>query len=97
MSEIKVNLVTPRSGTTVTLGEAGDTIALGACASQTGFGASGAVTWVTTPKTATFTAVSTNGYFVNTTSGVVQQTYQQVLREISLPFQIMQILGIQML
>ena len=71
MSEIKVNLVTPRSGTTVTLGEAGDTIALGACASQTGFGASGAVTWVTTPKTATFTAVTTNGYFVNTTSGVV--------------------------
>jgi hypothetical protein len=29
MSELKVNKVTPRSGTTVTLGDSGDTIALG--------------------------------------------------------------------
>ena len=42
MSQIKVNKVTPRSGTTVTLGESGNTIALGACVSQTGFGS---ITW----------------------------------------------------
>jgi len=71
MSEIKVNLVTPRSGTTVTLGEAGDTIALGTCASQTGFGRTGTVDWDTASiKTATFSAVSGNGYFCNTTAGV---------------------------
>ena len=70
-SEIKVNTIKRATGTTITLGESGDTVALACGASQTGFGASGAVTWVTTPKTATFTAVTTNGYFVNTTSGVV--------------------------
>jgi hypothetical protein len=71
MSEIKVNLVTPRSGTTVTLGEAGDTIALGTCAAQTGFGRTGTVDWVTgSIKTATFSAVSGNGYFCNTTAGI---------------------------
>ena len=31
----------------------------------------GAVSWDTTPKTSTFTGVSGNGYFVNTTSGAV--------------------------
>ena len=67
MSEIKVNLVSPRSGTTVTLGEAGDTIALGACASSTGFGITG-ITWCTTAKTAAFCAASGSGYLVNTTS-----------------------------
>ena len=65
------NVIAAKCGTTLTLGGSGDTIALACGASQTGFGASGAVTWVTTPKTATFTAVTTNGYFVNTTSGVV--------------------------
>jgi hypothetical protein len=34
----------------------------------------GAVTWDTTAKTASFTAVSGNGYFVNTTSGAVTMT-----------------------
>jgi hypothetical protein len=67
MSEIKVNLVTPRSGTTVTLGEAGDTIALGACASATGFGITG-ITWCTTAKTAAFCAAGGSGYLVNTTA-----------------------------
>jgi hypothetical protein len=72
MSKIKVNTIAPRSGTTVTLGEAGDTIALGACASQTGFGRSGSVNWDTSNiKTTTFTAVSGNGYFVNTTGGAI--------------------------
>jgi hypothetical protein len=58
-------------GTTITLGASGDTIALAAGASQTGFGRTGTVDWDTTPKTATFTAVSGNGYFVNTTSGAI--------------------------
>jgi hypothetical protein len=34
----------------------------------------GSVTWDTTAKTAGFTAVSGNGYFVNTTSGAITVT-----------------------
>ena len=53
--------------TTVTLGRCGGTVALASGASQTGFGRTGTVDWDTTPKTATFTAVSGEGYFANTT------------------------------
>jgi hypothetical protein len=74
MSKIKVNTIAPRSGTTVTLGEAGDTIALGACASQTGFGRTGTVDWCTTVKTSPLTAVSGKGYMVNTCGGAVTVT-----------------------
>jgi len=63
-----------QSGTTITLGASGDTISLAAGASQTGFGRTGTVDWDTTAKTAGFTAVSGNGYFVNTTSGAVTVT-----------------------
>jgi hypothetical protein len=56
-------------GTTITLGASGDTIALASGASQTGFGRTGTVDWDTTPKTATFSAVSGNGYFCNTSGG----------------------------
>jgi len=56
--------------TTVTLGRCGGTVALASGASQTGFGRTGTVDWQTTPKTATFTAVSGEGYFCNTTGGV---------------------------
>ena len=52
-------------GTNITLGASGDTINLAAGASQTGFGRTGTVDWDTTAKTAGFTAVSGNGYFVN--------------------------------
>ena len=69
MSKIEVNTVAPQCGTTLTLGESGDTVTLGAGASQSGFGRTGTVDWITTPKTATFTAVSGEGYFCNTTSG----------------------------
>jgi hypothetical protein len=69
MSTIKVNTLTTRSGCTMTLGESGKTIALATGASQTGFGRTGTVDWDTTPKTATFSAVSGNGYFCNTTAG----------------------------
>jgi hypothetical protein len=47
---------------------------LHAGASQTGFGRTGTVDWDTTAKTASFTAVSGNGYFVNTTSGAITVT-----------------------
>jgi hypothetical protein len=55
--------------------QSGDTVTLAATvvnnATQTGFGRTGTVDWDTTPKTATFSAVSGNGYFVNTTAGVI--------------------------
>ena len=55
--------------TTVTLGRCGGTVALASGATQSGFGRTGTVDWNTTPKTATFTAVSGDGFFCNTTSG----------------------------
>ena len=58
-----------KCGTTITLGASGDSIALASGATQTGFGRTGTVDWITTPKTATFTAVSGEGYFCNTSGG----------------------------
>jgi hypothetical protein len=63
-----------KCGTTITLGASGDTVTLACGASQTGFGRTGTVDWDTTAKTASFTAVSGNGYFVNTTSGAITVT-----------------------
>ena len=61
-----------KCGTTITLGASGDSIALASGASQTGFGRTGTVDWQTgSIKTATFTSVNGEGYFVNTTGGVV--------------------------
>jgi hypothetical protein len=57
-------------GTNITLGASGDTINLAAGASQSGFGRSGSVNWQTTPKTATFTAVDGEGYFINSGSSI---------------------------
>jgi hypothetical protein len=62
------NLVS-QCGTTITLGASGDTINLASGASQSGFGRTGTVDWDTTPKTATFSAVSGDGYFCNTSGG----------------------------
>ena len=58
-----------KCGSTITLGASGDTITLACGASQTGFGRTGTVDWDTTAKTASFTAVSGNGYFCNTSGG----------------------------
>ena len=69
MSKIEVNTVAPQCGTTLTLGESGDTVTLGSGASQSGFGATGGISWQTTIKTTDFTAVSGEGYFVNTSGG----------------------------
>jgi hypothetical protein len=66
-STIKVNTITTESGSTLTVGGCGKTVALASGASQTGFGRTGTVDWDTTPKTATFTAVSGDGFFANTT------------------------------
>ncbi len=63
-----------KCGTTITLGASGDSIALASGASQTGFGRTGTVDWDTTAKTASFTAVSGDGYFVNTTSSAITLT-----------------------
>ncbi len=71
MSKIEVNTVAPQCGTTLTLGESGDTVTLGSGASQSGFGRTGTVNWDTTKKTAGFTGVSGNGYFIDTTSGAI--------------------------
>ena len=63
------NLIS-QSGTDITLGASGDTINLASGASQSGFGRTGTVDWDTASiKTATFSAVSGNGYFANTTGG----------------------------
>ena len=83
MSEIKVNKLTPRTNCgTVTLGDSGDTFTIPAGATinnlgtASGFGATGAVNWdVASIKTVDFTAVSGNGYFVDTaTTGAVEVT-----------------------
>ena len=61
-------------GATVTLGRCGGTVSLASGATQTGFGRTGTVDWCSTAKTSPFTAVSGDGYFVNTTSGAVTVT-----------------------
>ena len=74
MSKIEVNEVVKQSGSTLTLGGPGTAVTLGSGATQTGFGRTGTVDWCTTAKTAPFTAVSGDGFFVNTTSGAITVT-----------------------
>jgi len=73
-STIKVNTLTTQSGSTLTVGESGKTISLASGATATGFGRTGAVDWQTTKKTSDFTAATTEGYFVDTSSGAVTAT-----------------------
>ena len=73
-STIKVNKIEKESGSTITIGASGDTVTLGTGASQTGFGRTGTVDWCTTAKTSPFTAVSGDGFFVNTTGGAITVT-----------------------
>ena len=77
MSELKVNKISPKTACgTTTLGDSGDTFTIPAGVTitnngtQTGFGRTGAVDWQTTPKTSTFTAVSGEGYFINSGSAL---------------------------
>jgi hypothetical protein len=80
MSEVKVNKISPRSGTDVTLGDSGDNfiipsgVTITNNGTQTGFGRTGTVDWQSTVKTASFTAVNGEGYFVNTTSSAITMT-----------------------
>ena len=81
-STIKVNNIQNQCGqniinensNTITIGASGDTIALASGASQTGFGRSGSVNYQTSIKTTNFTAVSGEGYFVDTSSGAITVT-----------------------
>ena len=81
-STIKVDNVQNQPGTniinkcstTITLGQSGDTISLASGASQTGFGRTGTVDWITTPKVtgdSPVTGVTGKGYFLNTTAGAI--------------------------
>jgi len=78
-SKIKVDNITDQGGnnmlvkcgSTLTIGATGNTISLAAGASQTGFGRTGTVDWITTVQTSGFTAANGKGYFVNTTSGAI--------------------------
>jgi len=74
MSTIKVNKIEKRTGSTLTLGGPGTAVTLACGATQTGFGRTGTVDWCTTAKTSPFTAVSGDGFFVNTTSGGITVT-----------------------
>jgi hypothetical protein len=65
MSKIEVDAIDKQSGSTLTLGGSGTAVTLACGATQSGFGRSGSVNWQTTPKTATFTAVNGEGYFIN--------------------------------
>ena len=63
-----------QSGTDITLGASGDTINLASGASQSGFGRTGTVDWITTPKVtgdSPVTGVTGKGYFMNTTAGTI--------------------------
>ena len=63
-----------KCSTTITLGVCGDTVSLASGASQTGFGRTGTVDWITTPKVtgdSPVTGVTGKGYFLNTTAGTI--------------------------
>ena len=74
MSKIEVNTVDTQCGSTLTLGSSGKTVTLASGASQSGFGRTGTVDWCTTAKTSPLTAVSGDGFFINTTSGAITVT-----------------------
>ena len=66
--------IASKCGTTITLGACGDTVSLASGASQTGFGRTGTVDWITTPKVtgdSPVTGVTGKGYFLNTTAGTI--------------------------
>ena len=81
MSEVKVNKISPRSGTTVTLGDSGDTFTIPSGATinnqgtATNFGATGSASWNTTKITADpGPAVAGVGYFTDTSGSAFNIT-----------------------
>ena len=72
MSKIEVNEIDKQNGSTLTLGGCGTAVTLASGATQTGFGRTGTVNWQTGDiKTANFTAVNGQGFFVDTNGGAV--------------------------
>ncbi len=75
MSKIEVDQVDPQSGTTLTLGTSGDTVTipsgvtLANNGTATGFAS---IAWQSAVKTANFTAVAAEGYFINTSGGAFE-------------------------
>ena len=74
MSKIEVDAIDKQSGSTLTLGGSGTAVTLASGSTQTGFGREGSVDWQTAIKTGDFTAVNGEGYFINTTSGIITLT-----------------------
>jgi hypothetical protein len=75
MSELKVNKISPRSGTDVTLGDSGDTFTVpaGATLSNLGTASGFGLTWQSVQTTG-FTAVKGNAYPCDTTSAAFTVT-----------------------
>jgi hypothetical protein len=78
MSEIKVNKISPRSGTTLTLGDSGDDFVIPAGATLTNNGTTSgfaSIAWQSTiVTTSTLTAVAGKGYWIDTTSNACTVT-----------------------
>ena len=74
MGKVNVNEIDKENGSTLTLGGPGTAVTLACGATQTGFGRTGTVDWCTTAKTSPFTAVSGDGFFVNTSGGTITVT-----------------------
>ena len=72
MSQLEVDKVIPQSGTNLQIGEAGDTINLTTATVNLPTGVGG-TSWQAV-KTSDFTAVAGEGYFIDTSSGVVTAT-----------------------
>ena len=58
-----------KCGSTITIGSSGQTVAVASGATTSGMGRAGTVDWCTTAKTNSFTAVSGDGFFINTADG----------------------------
>ena len=68
MSEIKVNTITKRTGSTLTIGESGTTVTLASGASQSGFKAIDWQSVINADGSTVTTAEAGKGYFINTFS-----------------------------
>jgi|DEB0MinimDraft_10_1074344.scaffolds.fasta_scaffold15007_2 hypothetical protein len=78
MSEFKTNKISPRKGTTQTIGDSGDTVSIPSGVTLSNAGTISGIQkidWDTTKKTSAFTAVSQTGYFVDTTSAAITVTF----------------------
>mgnify|MGYP003110649141 CR=1 FL=1 len=80
MSQLEVDKLIPQSGTALQIGDASDTITIPANATFNASSATvqlptgvGGTSWQTV-KTNNFTAVAGEGYFINTTGGVITAT-----------------------